>query len=170
MSRTSRSETSMVGTIPVTSSTAITNPYASSHSPKRRQPGPDQPGTSWLVVPITDIISCHIAVLLYSCRRLRPVPKQAHHLRRSLYVYFQAPPIPGTNSPPRTNRTDFNVTGTSSGVEGGVVVDLECSATCDDITATGTHLTTGGNSTTAEYVCKNIATQDQVRFRPAPRL
>ena len=60
------------------------------------------------------------------------------------------------------DHTDYNVTGTSSGAEGSVVVDLECSATCDGITATGTHLTAGGNSMTAEYVCKNIATQDQV--------
>ncbi|RDX42441.1 pectin lyase-like protein [Lentinus brumalis] len=58
----------------------------------------------------------------------------------------------------------YNVTGTSSGAEGSVVVDIECSATCNDITATGTHLTAGGNATSTEYICKNIATQAQLDF------
>ncbi|TFY58043.1 hypothetical protein EVJ58_g6663 [Rhodofomes roseus] len=56
----------------------------------------------------------------------------------------------------------INVTGTSSGEEGSVVVDLECSAECEDITATGTHLTApNGNAT---YVCDKIATLDELDF------
>ena len=58
-------------------------------------------------------------------------------------------------------RPDFNVTGTSSGREGNVVVDIQCSATCEDITAVNTSLTSPGG--VAEYVCKNIASEDQVR-------
>ncbi|TBU59413.1 pectin lyase-like protein [Dichomitus squalens] len=56
----------------------------------------------------------------------------------------------------------INVTGTSSGAEGSVVVDLECSDTCEDITATGTKLTPKNG--TAEYICKNIASTSELDF------
>ncbi|KAI0716739.1 pectin lyase-like protein [Earliella scabrosa] len=56
----------------------------------------------------------------------------------------------------------FNVTGTSSGREGNVVVDIQCSATCEDITAVNTSLTSPDG--VAEYVCKNIASEDQLDF------
>ncbi|KAL1949040.1 hypothetical protein VTO73DRAFT_10846 [Trametes versicolor] len=56
----------------------------------------------------------------------------------------------------------INVTGTSSGKEGAVVVDIECSDTCQDITAEDTHLTSpSGNAT---FVCKNIASTAQLDF------
>lgn len=42
-----------------------------------------------------------------------------------------------------------------------MVVDLECSAECQDITATGTNLTAPNG--TATYVCKNIASTAEVR-------
>jgi len=48
----------------------------------------------------------------------------------------------------------INVRGTSSGAEGSVVVDLECSANCTDITAKGTHLSSPTGA--ASYICKNI--------------
>ena len=57
---------------------------------------------------------------------------------------------------------DINVTGTSSGKEGSVVVDLECSDTCEDITATGTNITS--KEGTATFVCKNIASTSEVCF------
>jgi len=56
----------------------------------------------------------------------------------------------------------INVTGISSGQEGSVVVDLECSAECEDITATGTQLTAPNG--TATYVCANIATLNELDF------
>ncbi|KAI0077403.1 pectin lyase-like protein [Panus rudis PR-1116 ss-1] len=56
----------------------------------------------------------------------------------------------------------INVTGTSSGAEGDVVVDMECSAQCNDITATGTHITSPNG--TATYVCKNIMSANQLDF------
>ncbi|OCH86769.1 pectin lyase-like protein [Obba rivulosa] len=56
----------------------------------------------------------------------------------------------------------INVTGTSSGAEGAVVVDIECSAECQDITATGTHLSPPNG--TAEYVCKNVASTAELDF------
>ncbi|KAH9852246.1 pectin lyase-like protein [Lenzites betulinus] len=56
----------------------------------------------------------------------------------------------------------INVTGTSSGKEGAVVVSLECSDTCQDITAEDTHLSTPtGNAT---FVCKNIASTAELDF------
>lgn len=56
----------------------------------------------------------------------------------------------------------INVTGTSSGAEGSVVVDLECSAECEDITATGTDLRSPNG--TATYICENIATVSELDF------
>lgn len=57
---------------------------------------------------------------------------------------------------------DINVTGTSSGNEGSVVVDLECSDVCQDITAVDTNLTSpSGNAT---YVCVNIASAAKLDF------
>ena len=61
-----------------------------------------------------------------------------------------------------TQQTDINVTGTSSGAEGNVVADLECSDTCEDITATGTKLSPKNG--TAEFICKNIASTSEVRW------
>ncbi|EMD35621.1 glycoside hydrolase family 28 protein [Gelatoporia subvermispora B] len=55
----------------------------------------------------------------------------------------------------------INVTGTSSGANGDIVVDMECSTECQDITATGTHISPPNG--TAEYVCKNIASTAEVR-------
>ncbi|KIP03359.1 glycoside hydrolase family 28 protein [Phlebiopsis gigantea 11061_1 CR5-6] len=55
----------------------------------------------------------------------------------------------------------INVTGTSSGKEKQVVVDIECSAECADITATGTDIQPPSGS--AEYVCANVASTDEVR-------
>ncbi|GBE83849.1 Probable exopolygalacturonase [Sparassis crispa] len=56
----------------------------------------------------------------------------------------------------------INITGTSSGAEGTVVADLECSAECQDITAEGTNLTSPrGNAT---YICKNIASETELDF------
>ena len=54
----------------------------------------------------------------------------------------------------------INVTGTSSGKEGKVVVDLECSAECMDITATGTHITPPSGM--PQFVCTNITTTSEV--------
>ena len=48
----------------------------------------------------------------------------------------------------------------ASGNEGSVVVDLECSAECEDITATGTHLAAPNG--TATYICENIASVNEV--------
>ncbi|KAI0325169.1 pectin lyase-like protein [Cubamyces sp. BRFM 1775] len=56
----------------------------------------------------------------------------------------------------------INVHGTSAGTNGNVVVDMECSDTCQDITATGTHLSSPNG--TAVYVCKNIASTAQLDF------
>ena len=42
------------------------------------------------------------------------------------------------------------------------MVDLECSDTCEDITATGTNITS--KEGTATFVCKNIASTSEVRF------
>lgn len=58
---------------------------------------------------------------------------------------------------------DINVTGSSSGSEGSVVVDLECSTNCTDITASGTDLTTPDGTPT--YICKNITSLSSVSFR-----
>ncbi|EIW74312.1 hypothetical protein CONPUDRAFT_133182 [Coniophora puteana RWD-64-598 SS2] len=56
----------------------------------------------------------------------------------------------------------INITGISSGNEGSVVAFLECSTECEDITATGTNLTSpSGNAT---YLCQNIATESQLDF------
>lgn len=55
---------------------------------------------------------------------------------------------------------DINMTGTSSGAEGSVVVDLVCWEECEDITATGTYLSAPDGDAT--YVCQNIATVDEV--------
>ncbi|KAI9065287.1 glycoside hydrolase family 28 protein [Trametes sanguinea] len=56
----------------------------------------------------------------------------------------------------------INVHGTSSGAEGSVVVDLECSDQCQDITAKGTRISPPNG--TATYICKNIASTSQLDF------
>ncbi|KAH9919866.1 glycoside hydrolase family 28 protein [Fomitopsis serialis] len=55
-----------------------------------------------------------------------------------------------------------NVTGTSSGDEGTVVVDLECSQECEDITASGIDITSPKGPAT--YVCQNIASENELGF------
>ena len=42
------------------------------------------------------------------------------------------------------------------------MVDIECSDTCEDITATGTNLTSKDGPAT--FVCKNIASTSKVRL------
>lgn len=60
-------------------------------------------------------------------------------------------------------RSDINVTGTSSGKDGDIVVDLECSDECEDITATGIDITPpSGNAT---FICKNIASVNEVSLK-----
>ncbi|KZT03747.1 glycoside hydrolase family 28 protein [Laetiporus sulphureus 93-53] len=56
----------------------------------------------------------------------------------------------------------INVTGSSSGAEGTVVVDIDCSQECKDIIATGTNLTSPNG--TATYICINVATVDELDF------
>ncbi|KAI9566591.1 pectin lyase fold/virulence factor [Boletus coccyginus] len=56
----------------------------------------------------------------------------------------------------------INVTGTSSGDKGNVVVDLECSTECYGITATGTDLTSPNG--TAVYYCQNVANETALDF------
>ncbi|KZT71881.1 glycoside hydrolase family 28 protein [Daedalea quercina L-15889] len=56
----------------------------------------------------------------------------------------------------------INVTGSSSGAEGTVVVDLECSQECEDITASGINITSPMGSPT--YVCENVASEDELNF------
>ena len=58
---------------------------------------------------------------------------------------------------------DINVSGTSSGKEGSVVVDIECSDVCEDITATDINIRVGSGNETATFVCKNIASTAEVR-------
>lgn len=57
---------------------------------------------------------------------------------------------------------DINVHGTSSGKNNNTVAQLECSAVCQDITATGTSLKPPANFTTTQYLCLNIATESEV--------
>ncbi|KAI0732704.1 pectin lyase-like protein [Fomitopsis betulina] len=56
----------------------------------------------------------------------------------------------------------INVTGTSSGAAGTVVVDLDCSQECEDITASGINITSPKGPAT--YVCKNVASEDELDF------
>ncbi|KAI0346446.1 pectin lyase-like protein [Trametopsis cervina] len=56
----------------------------------------------------------------------------------------------------------INITGTSSGHNGNVVASLKCSQGCDDITATGTHLTSPKGPAT--YVCQNITSVQELDF------
>ncbi|GJE94846.1 glycoside hydrolase family 28 protein [Phanerochaete sordida] len=56
----------------------------------------------------------------------------------------------------------INVTGTSSGKEKDVVVDMECSAQCTDITASGTNITPPSGS--PAFVCANIASESELDF------
>lgn len=53
-------------------------------------------------------------------------------------------------------RTVINVTGTSSGADGSIVADLDCSTQCTNITATGTDITPPNG--TATFVCQNVDT------------
>lgn len=61
----------------------------------------------------------------------------------------------------------IDVTGTSSGAEGNVVVDLVCSSECANVTATGTDLTPPDG--TGTFVCQDIDTA-QVSRCPASKL
>ncbi|KAF8549316.1 glycoside hydrolase family 28 protein [Imleria badia] len=56
----------------------------------------------------------------------------------------------------------INVTGMSSGNSGNVVVELECSAECYGITATGTNLTSPDGP--AVYYCQNVANETALDF------
>ncbi|KAG9312452.1 pectin lyase fold/virulence factor [Chiua virens] len=56
----------------------------------------------------------------------------------------------------------MNVTGMSSGAEGDIVVQLECSAECYGITAAGTNLTSPDGP--AVYYCENIANETALDF------
>ncbi|KAF8836104.1 glycoside hydrolase family 28 protein [Paxillus ammoniavirescens] len=56
----------------------------------------------------------------------------------------------------------INVHGTSSGKEGDLVAELECSSECYDITATGTNLTSPKGP--AVYYCQNIANETLLDF------
>jgi len=58
--------------------------------------------------------------------------------------------------------TDIDVTGTSSGNEGTLVVEIECSQQCQNITAVGTHLAPPNG--TASYVCENVASAAELDF------
>ncbi|KZT12140.1 glycoside hydrolase family 28 protein, partial [Laetiporus sulphureus 93-53] len=58
----------------------------------------------------------------------------------------------------------IDVTGLSSDAEGTVVVDIDCSQEREDITATGTNLTSQSPDGTAIYICTNVATVDELDF------
>ncbi|KIM64371.1 glycoside hydrolase family 28 protein [Scleroderma citrinum Foug A] len=73
--------------------------------------------------------------------------------------------------PSQVNISDIHfidIIGTSSGKEGDLVADLECSAAlpCHGITATGTHLVPGTNSTM--YYCKSVADVGKLDFDCVP--
>ncbi|KAI0087365.1 pectin lyase-like protein [Irpex rosettiformis] len=56
----------------------------------------------------------------------------------------------------------LNVTGTSSGHNGDIVVSLKCSEQCNNITATGTHLAAPDGA--AAYICQNITSVQELDF------
>lgn len=56
-----------------------------------------------------------------------------------------------------------NVFGTASSAEKGVVVSLECSQPCDDITAEGTNITPPA-PLKAQFVCSNITSLNELDF------
>ncbi|KAG9028455.1 hypothetical protein FRB95_006487 [Tulasnella sp. JGI-2019a] len=58
----------------------------------------------------------------------------------------------------------INVHGTSSGKNNNTVAQLECSALCQDITAKQTKLTPPANYTSAQYLCRNIASTSSLDF------
>ena len=60
----------------------------------------------------------------------------------------------------------INITGTSSGVNNGTVVDLECSAECEDITASDIQLTSPTGPSV--YWCANIADEASLPFNCTP--
>jgi len=60
----------------------------------------------------------------------------------------------------------INVTGVSSGKEGNVVVELDCSSECYGITATCTDLTSPDSQ--AVYHCQNIADETALDFACTP--
>ena len=58
----------------------------------------------------------------------------------------------------------YNITGTSSGkVANGTVATLECSETCQNITAEGTDLRPPNG--TARYLCANLADESLLDFQ-----
>lgn len=96
------------------------------------------------------------------------VPEPGQHFRYPLYVsLILFDPVFLINSPPRKV---IDIIGTSSGKEGGLLVDFECSSAlpCHDITATGTHLAPGTNSAEAVYYCKNVADVGKLDFDCVP--
>lgn len=71
-------------------------------------------------------------------------------------------PIPSLSLRSSTCVLDINVTSMSSGKAGNVVVQLECSAECYDITATGINLTSPDGQ--PAYYCQNIANETALDF------
>lgn len=96
------------------------------------------------------------AVLLHGCRNLRRVPQPALYFGHPLCAKSC---LSGAHSLTLWH-ADINVTGTSSGAAGTVVVDLDCSQECEDITASGINITSPKGPAT--YVCKNVASEDEV--------
>ena len=89
-------------------------------------------------------------VLQHPRIRMCPVPESGHYIRRELYVLFLQ------NSSDYSQRNPvINFSGTSSGADGTVVVDMECSSQCTNITATGINLEPPNNGT-ATFVCQNV--------------
>ncbi|KZS92111.1 pectin lyase-like protein [Sistotremastrum niveocremeum HHB9708] len=58
----------------------------------------------------------------------------------------------------------IDITGTSSGAEKSLVVSLECSEPCMDITAKGTHIEPPSKYGAPTYICQNITSTSQVRL------
>jgi len=58
----------------------------------------------------------------------------------------------------------INVSGTSSGKNNATVVQMECSAQCTDITATGTSLYAPALYWEPVYLCQNIASESSLDF------
>ena len=77
-------------------------------------------------------------------------------------VHCTYPHLPLCPSHSLFSLLDINVTGMSSGKEGDVVVELECSAECSGFTATCTDLTSPDYQ--AVYYCQNIADETALDF------
>jgi galacturan 1,4-alpha-galacturonidase len=72
------------------------------------------------------------------------------------------PPLPVTISDVHY----INVSGSASGkVANNTVATLECSASCTNITAMGTHLTPKNATATPVYLCANLANEALLDFK-----